>query len=156
VPVRHETLGYYVGLLTRLMAQAMKVRNGEDGVLPGQFPIALALLDGRSLTQKELCEVVRIEQGTMAATLKRMERNGLVSRTPDTADQRQFLFALTPRGVDLTQRAIVNTHAVNAVAAEGLSEQDRHTLRRSIGTMIANLERDLAAQRGGSTPSSKD
>lgn len=48
-----------------------------------------ALFEQDGLTQRELCERVRIEQSTMADTLQRRERDTLIRREPDPADGRR-------------------------------------------------------------------
>src|SRR5882757_4292236 len=80
---RRHSLGYQVNLLARLMEQALRRRIAVHGVVPGQFPALLALYEREGRTQSELCQLVRIEQSTMANTLNRMQRDGLVSRSPD-------------------------------------------------------------------------
>lgn len=95
-PLHSMTLGYLVNLIARLMAQALKARNGPDGILPGQYPIALELLMRDGMSQRDLCEAVRIEQTTMANTLKRMERDGLIVRRQSAEDGRLSTVHLTP------------------------------------------------------------
>jgi len=46
----------------------------------------------------QLCGRVSIDQSTMAHTLKRMERDGQISRVPDPLDGRRAIIWLTERG----------------------------------------------------------
>lgn len=136
-------LGYLVSLSARLLARALRTRTAPDGILPGQFPIVLELLAERVLTQRELCDRIRIEQGTMANTLKRMERDGLIERQPDRHDARQADIRLTPRGRRLTAEAVEHAAEVNRVAFTGLDPATEQTLRTALAAMIRNLDRDL-------------
>lgn len=72
------SLGYQVNHLARMLAQALRERIAPLGVVPGQFAQLLVLHEQDGLTQAQLCERVRIEQPTMANTLARMERDGLI------------------------------------------------------------------------------
>ncbi|HEY8111643.1 MAG TPA: helix-turn-helix domain-containing protein [Actinomycetes bacterium] len=47
------------------------MRIAPHGVVPGQFAQLLALYEEDDLTQRELCDRIRIEQATMANTLQR-------------------------------------------------------------------------------------
>ena len=85
---RDASLGYQINHLGRLLAQALHQRIAPMGVVPGQFAQLLALFEQDGLSQRELCERVRIEQPTMANTLHRMERDALIRREPDPADGR--------------------------------------------------------------------
>src|ERR1700679_2036033 len=53
--------------------------------------VAMALREHGPLQQKALLEHAAIEQPTMTALLKRMERDGLIKRTPDPDDARAHL-----------------------------------------------------------------
>lgn len=138
-----NSLGYQVNLLARLLAQALKRRNGRDGILPGQFPIVLELMAYDGATQRELCDGVRIDQSTMASTLKRMERDGLIERRPCARDGRQSTVHLTPSGRDLSETAIANAREVNRVALEALDPEAQQVLREALAKMAASLTRDL-------------
>ncbi len=137
---REESLGYQVNHLARLLAAALRERIEPHGVVPGQFAQLLALLEHDGVSQSELCDQVRIDQSTMAHTLKRMERDGLVSRSPDPGDQRRALIRLTPRARDLAPTLVGAARAVNAAAAAGVSHDDLDTCMRVLATLIDNLE----------------
>ena len=146
-PLQRVTLGYLVNLLARLLAQSLKVRDGPGGILPGQFPIVLELLKAEGLTQRELCDYVKVEQGTMANTLKRMERDGLLERYECDEDARQSRIHLTERGANLARVAVVNALEVNKVALSGLDEPTRAQLRSLLIGMVERLESDLGRFR---------
>jgi DNA-binding MarR family transcriptional regulator len=148
-PLHHMTLGYLVNLIARLLAQSLKVRNGPDGILPGQFPIAVELLSHDGMTQKDLCEAVRIEQATMANTLKRMERDGLIERRRSVEDGRLATVHLTERGLDLARIAVDNAIQLNRVALAGLDHPAQIQLRDTLVSLVERLERDIGNQRHG-------
>ncbi len=141
-PLQGMTLGYLISLVARLMAQSLKARNGSDGMAPGQYPVALELLARDGLSQRDLCEAVRIEQATMANTLKRMERDGLITRRPSVADGRQATIHLTARGAALTQAAVQNVMDINRLALADLDHDTSEVLRGILSTMARRLEQD--------------
>ncbi|TCT06131.1 MarR family winged helix-turn-helix transcriptional regulator [Aquabacter spiritensis] len=142
-PLHRMTLGYLVNLIARLMAQSLKARNGADGILPGQYPVAVELLLQDGMSQRDLCEAVRIEQATMANTLKRMERDGLITRRQSTEDGRLSTVHLTELGICRAQAAVRNAAEVNRIALDGLSPADQAALRNTLIDLAARLEADL-------------
>ena len=98
----------------RLFVRALDRRllNGSAG----QMPVFLALMDGNAYTQTELARIAAVEQPTMANTLARMERDGLIARTPDPADRRSSLVSLNKVG---------RTRAGEAMAVTGRSPPSR-------------------------------
>ncbi|GAB3677584.1 hypothetical protein GCM10027589_47810 [Actinocorallia lasiicapitis] len=137
---RHESLGYQVNHLARLLEQALRVRIAEHGVVPGQFAQLLALYAEDGVTQNQLCERVRIDQSTMAHTLKRMERDGLIERTVDPADRRRSHITLTGRARDLQPVLTEAALDVNRQATRPLSEEESRTLLALLTRVITGLE----------------
>ena len=142
-PLQQETVGYLINLIARLLAQSLKARNGAGGVMPGQYPIALELLRHDGATQRDLCEAVRIEQATVANTLKRMERDGLVERRPTSDNARLATNHLTPLGRRLAAIAVENALDVNRVAFEGLDPAQCSELRETLSGIAFRLEAEL-------------
>jgi DNA-binding MarR family transcriptional regulator len=137
---RRASLGYQVNHLGRLLAQALRTRIAADRVVPGQFAQLLALYEEDGLTQNQLCERVRIDQSTMAHTLQRMERDGLIQRTPDPADRRRALITLTDRARQIETRLVDAARQVNAAATRGLTDDEVASCLRTLSRMIDNLE----------------
>lgn len=137
---RHDSLGYQVNHLARLLAQALHDRIAPLGVTPGQFAQLLALYEEDGLTQTELCSRVRIEQPTMANTLRRMERDGLIERVPDPSDGRQSRIALTARAYRIQEDLYEAARQVNSVATRDLSAEETTAVLRAVGKAIVNLE----------------
>lgn len=137
---RGTSLGYVVNHLARLMEQALRDRIAPHGVVPGQFAQLLALYEADGVTQQQLCEKVRIDQSTMAHTLKRMERDGLVRRTPDPADGRRALVHLTERARRLRPELHAAAREVNALATAGFPAGDGEAFLGLLRHAIHNLE----------------
>jgi DNA-binding MarR family transcriptional regulator len=137
---REDSLGYRVNHLARLLAHALAARIAPHGVVPGQFAQLLALFEEDGLTQRELCERVRIEQPTMANTLQRMERDGLIRRDPDMADRRRIRVHLTERARAIEPDLIAAARAVNATATEGLSDAEIERFQEVTKRLTRNLD----------------
>jgi DNA-binding MarR family transcriptional regulator len=141
---RDSSLGYQVNHAARLFAQALQRRIAPLGVVPGQFAQLLALFEVDGQTQRQLCEQVGIEQPTMANTLQRMERDGLIRRDPDPTDGRQARVVLTKRARDIERPLIAAARTVNATATRGLNAEDVATVLAALTRIIDNLEKDAA------------
>ena len=139
---RHRSPGHVINYLARLFAKALYRRIGVHGITRGQFPVLLVLWEQEGPTQSELAERLAVEQPTMAGTLKRMERDGLIRRVPDPADRRQARIHLTGRGRQLEEVLTTSARETNAVALQGLSAADTARLMSLAGRLVANLEQD--------------
>lgn len=139
----HASLGYQIGLVSRLLAQSLKKRNGKDGILPGQFPVAIALMAHDGATQRELCDHVQIDQSTMASTLKRMERNGVILRRACAHDGRQSTIHMTEKGRSLFEAAAENASEVNRIAFGSLDPAAAAQLRKALHQIFDRLSHDI-------------
>jgi len=129
-----------VNYLARLLERALREKIEEFGVVPGQFAQLLALYEQDGLTQRELCARVQIEQPTMANTLQRMERDGLIDRVPDPADGRRARVLLTERARGLAVDLTAAMHEVNSRATRGFDESEIAAVMHAVTRMISNLE----------------
>jgi DNA-binding MarR family transcriptional regulator len=134
-----ESLGYQINLLARLFEHALRRKIASHGVVPGQFPALLTLYHEDGLTQAELTRRVSIEQPTMANTLKRMERDGLIRRVPDAHDRRRIRIHLTARAKALERPLTTAAREINAHATEGLQDDERSALQHAIARVMSNL-----------------
>ncbi|MGZ6545983.1 MAG: MarR family winged helix-turn-helix transcriptional regulator, partial [Actinomycetota bacterium] len=94
---------------------------------------------GRWESQRELATDLRIEGATLTRHLDRMERDGLIARTRDPDDRRQIRVELTKDGRALHRSLRTTAQKVGTRACEGLSQQDKTTLRRLLDQVRANV-----------------
>lgn len=144
---RQDSAGYMTNWAARLFARAIDRHLKEIGVSTGMMPVFFALGGGASLSQKALAERAAVEQPTMAATLSRMERDGLVERRPDPADGRSQLIALTPEAMAKVARVREAVVAVNGVALDGLDETERALYMSLLERVVRALEGALDDER---------
>ncbi len=133
-------MGYLVNHVARQLARALHAEISPLGVVPGQFGQLLVLYEREGLTQQELSEIVGIEQPTMARTLARMERDGLIERKPHPTDGRSQSIVLTEKSRALQPRLFEAARSVNARAMEGFSELERSMLIELLIAVRSNLD----------------
>lgn len=138
---RDRSAGYLTNWAARLLARMIDRKLKPLGLSSGQLPVFFALSAVPALTQKALAEAAAIEQPTMAATLARMERNGLIERQADPRDGRSALVKLTPSAVNKAPAVLDAVHRGNAEALAGLDSHERDQLLRLLRRVIDNLEK---------------
>ena len=138
-------LGLAVNTLGRNIVWSLAQRTARHGVLPGAYPVIAWLMHLGETTQTELTRLIGVEQPTMAVTLRRMERDGIVQRTPDPAHGRKSVVQLTARGRRLSAVISAAAHDVQTIAAKGLSKAELDEFYRLAGLMTDNLN---AERRG--------
>jgi DNA-binding MarR family transcriptional regulator len=136
-----RSAGYLANHMARLFAHELHRRIRAFGLAPAQFMTLLELWERDGLTQAELVARLDVEQATMANTLARMERDGLVLRRPHPEDRRAQQVFLTDRARALEGPAKEAAGAVNAAALDGLSAAERRAFLDLAARVIANMRR---------------
>lgn len=80
-----------------LFAEAL----GEFDLTENQFGILIMIAEHPELSQVDVGGVLGIDRSTMVGALNRLERRGLIRRTPSSADRRVHALLLTEEGFQL-------------------------------------------------------
>jgi len=127
----------------RLYARSLAVRLAPLGVQSGYLGVLHYLWQNDGITQKALHQLMPVEQATLSNTLGRMERDGLIVRTPNSEDKRCHRITLTPRASALKPRVMQAIGDLRAAVNAGLTVNDRRYFRRIMRQMTEALEADL-------------
>jgi len=138
---KSDSAGYLANHMARLFASGLQKRILPLGLAPAQFMVLLELwaLDGQ--TQSALTQKLDVEQATMANTLRRMERDGLIARHPSKEDKRARLVCLTDKARGLQDQATKAAKEQNRAALAGLSEAEQMVLIDMMQRVIAAMQR---------------
>jgi DNA-binding MarR family transcriptional regulator len=140
---RERSAGYMTNWTARLYARALE-RRLPNGGGSGSMPVFFALLEKDGRSQRDLARWAAVEQPTMANTLNRMERDGLIARTPDPGDGRSALVSLTRSGRQTALQAMSVAAEVNVLGMSALKPAERDTyldmLRRIADVLSADSE----------------
>jgi len=137
--------GFLANQMARLFASGLARRIRPLGLAPAQFMVLLELWAQDGLSQAELVARLDVEQATMANTLARMERDGLILRKPSQTDRRLRLAFLTDRARALQIPATEAAQAQNTRALSGLSQQEADQFTATMKKVIAAMQQDRNA-----------
>ncbi|WP_299923130.1 MarR family transcriptional regulator [uncultured Pelagimonas sp.] len=134
--------GYLVNHMARLFFEELRAEIDPLGIVPGQFPALLALWQQDGQTQRELVEKLDVEQATMANTLNRMERDGLIERKDHPTDRRAKTICLTQKARAVRDQAYTAASMVNDKALVALSPEERTQFVNFMQRTIEALQKD--------------
>lgn len=138
------SFGETINRTARLLRRLADDRLAPLGLSAGYLPVVTALMRGAALSQKALTERAGIEQPTMAATLGRMERDGIIARAADPGDRRSVRFSLTAGTRAKTDAIAAAIQALSDAALARLPPADRARLGGMLNEVIAAVEAVLA------------
>lgn len=150
--VDDQPLGEIVNRTARLLRRLADQHLAPFDLSAGYLPVLTALMNGDAMSQKALTRHAGIEQPTMAATLGRMERDGVIERHADPADKRSARFTLTERTRDQAAEIMDAIRVINADAIATVSAEDQRLLRRSLRQIMEAVTNALGDRNETATP----
>ncbi len=84
----------------------------ELGLTYTQYIVMLVFWEYGGMTEGELGEKVRLDSGTLAPLLKRLEKQGMVARSRMKDNERKLFICLTEKGEALREKALDVPEAV--------------------------------------------
>ena len=125
---------------SRLITQAYHPLLSEIGLTYPQYLVMMVLWEHDAQPVNDIAKILYLETNTVTPLLKRMEAEGLVSRTKGKADARQVIVRLTPKGRSLEKRAgCIPFEMGNAVACRSITPESAPVLFRTLDDLIQTM-----------------
>ena len=144
-----ESAGYLMNHIARQFAILLGEGLKPLSIAPAQFPILLELWQKDGLSQQELVERADLKQATIANTLARMERDGLITREPNPDDARSRLIMLTEQARALQQQSTEIAKAINQTALSDLSADEQKLFLEMTAKNCGATTRDDCSREDG-------
>jgi DNA-binding MarR family transcriptional regulator len=138
---RSHSATYLANQLAKGFARSLQQRSSSLGFSPGQFPVLLELWQQDGLTQKQLLDKLEVEQATVANTLARMQRDGLIERIPHPDDKRAKIITLTALGRSLEARAVEVAAEADAALFSGFKRFERDLMIEYMRMILENARK---------------
>jgi DNA-binding MarR family transcriptional regulator len=137
---RMDSATYLASLLAKGFSRSLQQRSETLGFSPGQFPLLIELWNEDGLTQRQLIDRLDIEQATMANTLARMERDGLIERRQHPTDKRAQQIFLTSKARDMEADAKQAAIDADQALFNGFRRFEKELMLEYVRWAIANAK----------------
>jgi DNA-binding MarR family transcriptional regulator len=132
---------------TNLIQRLYRPLLSPLGLTYSQYLVLLVLWERGHATVGELRECLHLDAGTITPLLKRMERDGLVTRSRDRQDWRRVIVALTPSASALHEEA---RQIPDGLAARiGVDDAQGAELHGLTTSLVARLQTALGQRSDG-------
>lgn len=102
-----------------------------------EWRILAALAARDEIKGAELGALTTLDKMQLSRALTRMERNGLIERTPDEADRRNLIVRLRPSGRTLYRKIVPMAQARETYLFESLDDEERRALSSALDKLLA-------------------
>lgn len=143
-----EPIGYQIKMLSKLFGETIKMKVEKSGISVTQFHI-IKFLDINSdceVTQKDICEYLKMKAPTISITLTNMENDNLIYRRKSEKDSRKTFIALSSEGCKLAASCKKIFKELDQIMESSLSSEELNLLNQSLNKMKNKL---LEVQNNG-------
>ncbi|NVZ66360.1 MarR family transcriptional regulator [Pseudomonas gingeri] len=95
----YQVPSFLIKRVSQELIRQAEIRLRPLAIGMASMPVLGALKRGEARTQAELARLLQVEQPSMAQTLARLERDGLIRRRPDPQHKRIQIVELTELGL---------------------------------------------------------
>lgn len=137
---RCDNIGKYISQLYRrggaFIAKGMEQHNIGQGQF--MFLLELYINDGRN--QEELSKILKIDKGTTARAIKKLEEEGYIIRCKDENDKRSNIIYLTEKGKDIKDNIYSVLDEWERKINEHLDDNERELMIDLLKKVCSNID----------------
>lgn len=133
-----QSLGY-LNILRRIHIHRAAA---ENNIYVGQLPILEYVQQHGGCTQRELAQQLQVSAPSIATSVKRMQKTGLLEKTADVDDLRCTRITITEKGKKLAEKSRLSFDEIEARMFVGFTEEECRQLSGYLSRMISNILTD--------------
>jgi DNA-binding MarR family transcriptional regulator len=137
-----EQIVIRISRAAELLDRAARTNLARVGLTKEEFKVLCRLHSG-TRSHGALCSALQVTTGAMTNRLDKLERAGLITRSPDPSDRRGVLVNLSADGKRKLDEYVDLGAAREATLLSGLSVAERRQMTRLLTKLLRSLSADL-------------
>lgn len=133
-----EPIGKYISQLYRKGGTQISKEISTFGIGQGQLMFLTQLYKQDGISQEELTEILRIDKGTTARAIKKLEEENLVTRIKDEQDRRAYKVYLTDKAKSIESNIFEILREWDEKIVTNLTEEEKETFTRILKKICIN------------------
>ena len=120
-----QSVGKYISIIHRTGSSFLSKEFSKFNIGSGQYMYLIHLYKNDGLSQEELTEILNIDKGTTAKSIKKLETEGFVMRVKDKNDKRINRVYLTPKALEIKDEFLSSINAWENTLTSTLSYAEK-------------------------------
>lgn len=142
-----ESIGRWISVLYRIGQMCIAGQLEPFQIGKGQHAFLTALFQQDGISQGDLAQILRMDKGSVAHALLKLEQTGYVERKRDDADRRINLVYLTEKARSIEAPLFSALSAWTDTLADGFSDEERRQTLMLLQRMAENAARALEKKK---------
>ena len=139
----HDSLGYRLTYVARLSERRFEELLAPTGLTRLAWCALCAIAYEGLARPSDIAAFIGVDRTALSRILRRMERDGFVTRALDAADGRGRSVAVTPKGREAVAQGAAASRDNTAHFAAALTPDERETLDRILDRLIKAADAPL-------------
>ena len=135
-----ENVGKYISQLYRRGGAFISKRMVEYNIGQGQFMFLMELYIEDGKNQEDLSKILKIDKGTTARAIKKLEEEGYVRREKDNLDKRANKVFLTEKGMDIKEDIYKILSQWESIISQSLEKEERILMINLLKKVCLNID----------------
>ena len=138
---RFETFTVLIGQISRNIYKLKTMEMAGYDLRSSHVSCLYYLYKMKSLTAKELCDICAEDKANISRAVKYLEENGYLRCESKRVKRYQSPLILTEKGEEIGERLAFRIDRILSRAGDGVSEEDRRIMYRSLAVIRENLSK---------------
>ena len=117
-----------IGMIARALDSISNIEFKEVDLTRGQYLYLVRICENPGIIQEKLAEMIKVDRTTTARAIKKLESNGMIERLEDKENKKIKKLYPTKKGAEIYPFIIRENNYSNAVALNGLSDEEAKQL----------------------------
>ncbi|EGP5530251.1 MarR family winged helix-turn-helix transcriptional regulator [Enterococcus sp. C45] len=131
-----------IGMIARALDSISNIEFKEVDLTRGQYLYLVRICENPGIIQEKLAEMIKIDRTTTARAIKKLESNGMIERLEDKENKKIKKLYPTKKGAEIYPFIIRENNYSNAVALNGLSDEEAKQLEYLLKKVCKNISED--------------
>ena len=131
-----------IGMIARALDSISNIEFKEVDLTKGQYLYLVRICENPGIIQEKLAEMIKVDRTTTARAIKKLESNGMIERLEDKENKKIKKLYPTKKGAEIYPFIIRENNYSNAVALNGLSDEEAKQLEYLLKKVCKNISED--------------
>lgn len=131
-----------IGMIARALDSISNIEFKEVDLTRGQYLYLVRICENPGIIQEKLAEMIKVDRTTTARAIKKLESNGMIERLEDKENKKIKKLYPIKKGAEIYPFIIRENNYSNAVALNGLSDEEAKQLEYLLNKVCKNVSED--------------
>ena len=134
-------IGKILNITTKMFRQKVKEEALSEGINMTEIWILSTLSKNNTeLTQKDLCDILKLTAPSISITLSNLENNGLIERKKSNVDSRKTIISITDKGIEKSESCKKYFIKIDEILENSISKDELEIFYKCMNKFISAME----------------